>query len=281
MSACLSTVSLRYSLPRLPLSPWGGAGGGAVAPVASDAEHAPPDLALKGEQQKSSPSGNDPLADVRLDRHSVAMKRAKQARLNEAVDAVYKAFAQTPPDVIEGCPCCISTRGVDVLLTTPLRSLTGKQLWRYVSGAFLTVGGETDFRYLLPRIFEISATDAANANDPEIVIGKLALANWRTWATKEQVVSEEFIDAWFECAVIRDLAEAGDGWIGSEAESVLCGAARAGMPLLPWLVRLHDPLLALLLTDLKEQFPGGLSPFWEDAPKGFAELSTILTHGQA
>ena len=202
-------------------------------------------------------------------------------RLSETLDGVYRAFAFPAPAVIEGCPCCLSTRGVDVLLTTPLRELSGQQLWRYVSGAFLTVGSEDDFRYLLPRILDISVSDPRNANDPEIVIGKLALANWRGWSAKEQTVVEEFLNAWFEWALAQDLAEADDGWIGTEAESVLCGAARAGLPLQRWLIRLNDPIAALVLADLKKRFPDRLSPFWEYSPNGFRELSTILAQGQA
>lgn len=203
------------------------------------------------------------------------------ARVREALEAVYRTFALPTPDLIEGCPCCISTRGIDVLLTTPLRELTGQELGRYVSGAFLTVGGERDFRYLLPRILDISVSDPANATDPEIVLGKLGLANWQSWSAGEQEVIEQFLDAWFERALARDLAEADDDWIGTEAESVLCGAARAGLPLARWLARLLDPLAGPVLADLKDRFPGQLSAFWEDAPEGFMELSTILSQGRA
>ncbi|MGR6327493.1 hypothetical protein ACU5AX_00340 [Sphingomonas sp. XXL09] len=94
-------------------------------------------------------------------------------RVRQAVEALYRTFDLPPPAVIEGCPCCISTRGTDVLLTTPLRQITRQQLWGYVSGAFLTVGDEPDFRYLLPCIHDVSASDPGNANDPEIVLGKL------------------------------------------------------------------------------------------------------------
>lgn len=203
------------------------------------------------------------------------------SQLEQALEAVYREFARPAPDVIEGCPCCISTRGVDVLLTTPLRELTGQQLWRYASGAFLTVGGEEDFQYLLPRILDVSISDPGNANDPEIVIGKLPLANWRVWSASKQRSLEELLDAWFDWALVRDAAEADEGWIGTEAESVLCGAARAGLPLGGWLVRLNEPYAAPVLIDLKKRFPDELSAFWEDAPEGFAELSTILTQGCA
>jgi hypothetical protein len=209
------------------------------------------------------------------------MTSAVNVRLNEAVEAVYETFALPTPAVIEGCPCCISTRGVDVLLTTPLRQISGQQLWRYVSGAFLTIGGEDDFRYFLPRILDISVSDLANSNDPEIVIGKLPLANWREWSAKEQAVVEELLDAWFGCALAQDLEEADDGWIGNEAESVLCGAARAGLPIRPWLVRLNEPDVAPVLNDMRERFPDQLSAFWEDVPSSFMEFTAILTQGRA
>ena len=204
-----------------------------------------------------------------------------EQRVRQAVEAVYRAFETLPPSVIEGCPCCISTRGTDVLLTTPLRSITGQALWRYVSGVFLTIGDRHDFRYLLPRILDVSVSDPGNANDPEIVLGKLSLADWRSWAPDEQRAVEGFVDAWFEQALESDLADADEGWIGSDAESVLCGAARAGMELRPWLLRLSAPDAAPVLADMQQRFPGDMSPFWEFAPDGLQEVSTILTQGRA
>jgi len=202
-------------------------------------------------------------------------------RLRAALEAVYREFDEPIPSTIEGCPCCISTRGTDVLLTTPLRQLTGQALWRYVSGAFLTIGDEQDFRYLLPRILEVSVTDPGNSNDPEIVLRKLHLAGWRSWSPNEQRAIEEFVGAWFEQALASDVAEADNGWIGMEAESVLCGAARAGMPLERWLIRLHEPDAAPVLADMRKRFPAEMSPFWEDEPSGFREISTILVQGKA
>ncbi|WP_260598606.1 hypothetical protein [Sphingomonas endolithica] len=202
-------------------------------------------------------------------------------RVREALEAVYRTFDSPLPKVIEGCPCCISTRGTDVLLTTPLRRITGQALWRYVSGAFLTIGDKEDFRYLLPRILDVSVFDPRNANYPEVVLGKLPLAGWRSWAPNEQRVIEAFTDAWFEQALASDLAEADDGWIGTGAESVLCGAARAEMPLERWLVRLSKPDAAPVLADLKQRFSGEMSGFWEYAPVGFQALSTILAQGRA
>ncbi len=194
---------------------------------------------------------------------------------------MYEAFACVPPATIEGCPCCIATRGIDVLLTTPLRQIPGRALRRYVSGAFLTVGDTRDFRYLLPRILEVSVRESEDANDPEIVLGKLALADWRSWSREEQRVIEDLVDAWFEQRLARDLAEAAEGWLTCEVEQILCGAARAGMSLQPWLLRLSESDAAPVLADLRERFPKRLSSFWKYAPAGLSELATIVTIGRA
>ncbi|MDH4745604.1 hypothetical protein OMP43_16390 [Sphingomonas sp. CBMAI 2297] len=196
--------------------------------------------------------------------------------VTEALEAVYRIFAMRPPSTITGCPCCIDTRGTDVLLTTPLREISGRALWRCVSGAFLTVGGKQDFRYLLPRILEVSVSDPGNANDPEIVLGKLALGKWRTWAADEQLVIEACIDAWFGQALARDLAEANEGFVGWDALSVLCGAGRAGLPLQRWLSRLAEPDAAPVLPGMREQLPTKPSGFWEDAQDAFHEVRTFL-----
>jgi hypothetical protein len=204
-------------------------------------------------------------------------------RMQAAAEAVYRAFAGPAPAKIIGCPCCTDPRNLDALLATPLRALTGDQLWRYVSGAFLTIGEEQDFRYLLPRIFDLSASDPGSLPDPEIVLGKLALANWRAWPDARQRAVEAFVHAWFESALARDLelAETEDGWMLDQAESVLCGAARAGFPLEPWFRRLQEPVAAPVLANLKARFPRHLSAFWETAPEGLRAVSMILTEARA
>lgn len=204
------------------------------------------------------------------------------AKLAAAVEKLYEVFSAPPPPAIEGCPCCIDTRGVDVLLRTRLKELSGHALWRYISGAYLTVGGDCDFRYLLPRIFELAAFSPSEIPDTEIVLGKLERARWARWETIEKEAICQFVDAWFDYAIEQDLRDAAEGWIvSSQAESVLCGAAYAGMPLSGWLTRLLEPRSAPLLADLIERYPHGMSPFWEDVPSGFEQLSTLLTQGSA
>lgn len=199
-------------------------------------------------------------------------------RVRNAVEALYREFAAPPPAVIEGCPCCVETRGVDVLLTTPLRALTGQALWRYVSGVFHTIGSVRDFRYFLPRILEIAVTDPGSSNMPETVLGKLGLADWRSWPRSERAAIEALLDVWLDCALARDLIDADAFFVGQETEAVLCGAARAGLTLDPYLTRLREPGAAPVLADLKARFPERPSGFWEDAPEGFEALSAFIAN---
>lgn len=204
-------------------------------------------------------------------------RSAAMERLTGATDELYREFATPVPPIIEGCPCCIDTRSVDLLLTTPLRQLSGDTLWRYTTGAFLTVGGERDFRYLLPRIFEIASVDAGDSPGAEIVLGKLKLANWKTWPERERQAIEAFIDAWFDRQLANGLEGAQEGWSGgSETESVVCGAAIAGMSISRWLERLKLPSSRPVLDDFRRSYTRGPNGFWEGAPEAFRELCLKL-----
>lgn len=207
-------------------------------------------------------------------------------RVLAALEAIYVAFAAPTPRVIEGCPCCIGTRRVDVLLTKPLRELTGADLWRYVSGAFLTIGSDRDFRYLLPRILELGVGDPGAVPDTEIILGQFALADRSGWSKAQYAAVTELVGAWFDIALERDLREAEDWLISSEAEGVLCGAARGGFDVTPFLSRLAEPsaepVRACLADRHAKPLAKGAAPrgFWEDAPATWGELAAILASEQ-
>jgi hypothetical protein len=197
-----------------------------------------------------------------------------------ALAGLYAAFDAPRPRLILGCPCCIDTRNVDVLLSKPLGLLTGDDLSRYASGVFLTVGGPVDYRYLLPRIFELSATDLAWYPCPEIVIGALSRAEWGAWSAAERKAVLSFLSAWFDRWA---RGEVRDDPYGGEIESVLCGLARAGVDLNSYLERLLSLENAASLVELVDQHgrAHGSRPtpegFWEDAPTGWAQLTGFLS----
>jgi hypothetical protein len=201
-------------------------------------------------------------------------------RLTEAANSLYREFAAPTPPIIEGCPCCLDTRKTDVLLAKPLAELSGDDLWRYTTGAFLTVGGERDFAYLLPRIFWIAATSAGESPGAEIVIGKLKRANWRSWSQPRQDRIEEFLDAWVEYAVAQDLKALDEYDLANATEGVFCGAAIAGISPRRWFHILERvgaaPIARLLRDSLGVEDEG----FWEGVPIGKKELMDFLSNQQ-
>lgn len=199
-------------------------------------------------------------------------------RVARAIEAVYREFKAPAPTVIEGCPCCIETRQIDALLGTPLRDLTGDQLWSYVSGVFYTVGSVHDFRYLLPRILDVAISDPINGNDPEVVLRKIGLAEWQGWPEAERTAIVNLVNAWLDHAVERDLAAHRGGDLGWNTDAVLCGAARAGIALSRYRGMLLAPSTASVLADLRARYPDDLSAYWEDTPQGLTELAALIGH---
>jgi len=189
-------------------------------------------------------------------------------------EALYSAFSAPKPRRIDACPCCVDAKNICVLLDKPLRALTPDDLGSYASSVFLTAGSEDDFRYFLPRIFEISADVAAWYPMPEIVIGRLKHVRWAEWSKAEREAVEAFVLAWFDAA----FAQRPDGF---DADGVLCGAGRAGLDLQP----LFDHLMArpAMLKALFEQNSYRLytsnslaNAFWQDAPEAAAIVAAFL-----
>ena len=209
----------------------------------------------------------------------LCMSAEDSLSLEEATKALYRIFSFDPPSVIEGCPCCIEKKGVDVLLTTSLHALEGKDLWSYVSSLFYTVGNETDFRYLLPRIFELAAIYPAESNYPEVVLRKLGLAGWSDWTAKEQGAVEGFVAAWFEHTLKRDLTLTNQGIETAEAEAIICGGALAGMQLRPFVNRLRQFDVSQIKDLIENRLAvGEESAFWADCPDALREFRTLLGH---
>ena len=199
-----------------------------------------------------------------------------------ALAGLYAALDAPPPRRIEGCPCCINSRNVDVLLSKPLGVLSSEDLSRYASGVFLTVGGQTDYRYLLPRILEISANETSWWPSPEITVGALKRAEWDHWASSDRKAIVTFLSVWFDRWAAATFIDEDGYAYGAEVEPLLCGIARAGLAIRPYLDRLLIPAnqaaLKLLYNTCGDAACSGskATNFWEDAENGWAELVTFL-----
>ena len=182
--------------------------------------------------------------------------------LAEAIEQLYAVFAECPkPPGIDACPCCLDEEEVQGLLSKPLRSLTAQELSSYAASVFLTVGGEDDFRYFLPRILELSATNEFLYPDPEIVLGKLRHARWNEWRAEER----QALDGFFDAVLTDKIAEFGD-----EIDTWLCAIAQCVADLSPYLDRVAgrpEILVGFYEVHSRHLPKGKLSnPFWHDVP---------------
>ena len=205
--------------------------------------------------------------------------------LAPALATLYETFAAPRPRTIVGCPCCIDRKDIGTLLRTPLRALTSRQLGSYASSLFHTVGEVDDFRYFLPRILEIVATEPHWWPSPEVALEKLRLGGWSDWPPAERAAIEAVLMAMFEDALIDPDPFA------FHIDELLCGLARAGQPLAPYLAALeapgHETALHAVVARRWDGKLGRLvaeaGNFWEDAPQGVAAMTAFLAayEGQA
>ncbi len=198
------------------------------------------------------------------------------SEFDDALAGLYKVFATFPPKEIFGCYCCLDQPERDLLLTKKLGVLTSADLASYASSVFLTVGDVSDYRYFLPRIFDLSASDLNWWPSPEVVLRALTLAEWDGWPGDEREAIERFLRAWLD----QWSGEREGGW--SEIDSLLCGVARAGLDISPYLQRLLAPSGLPGLRELdrlnRDAALRGASAenFWGDAPDDWRRLTDFL-----
>jgi len=196
-----------------------------------------------------------------------------------ALAGLYAAFEGPAPKEIFGCYHCLDQPQRNSLLEKPLGVLTSEDLSQYAMSLFSTVGGVDDYRYFLPRIFDLSATDIRGGPSPEIALGALTEAEWGGWSVQEREAIETFLRTWLDRWAAESLIEI--RW--NEIDSLLCGVARAGLKLKPYLERLLAPSNLLGLRELvalnREAAAKGAAPenFWEYSPEGWSDLMDFLT----
>ncbi len=138
--------------------------------------------------------------------------------LHEATERLYDVLSRYPrPGRVAGCPCCVSAEDQARLHRAPLRELVAEDVQRYASKALTTWGTEDDLRHYLPRLLEL-VWELPVA--PEILLGKLAYAEWDRWPSDERDALHAWLDAWW-----LDTLRSEHAW---RAPSALRAVARAG-----------------------------------------------------
>ncbi|WP_155847584.1 hypothetical protein [Asticcacaulis benevestitus] len=201
--------------------------------------------------------------------------------LKAVVEALYDEFKAPTPRYIEACPCCADEACINLLIHTPLRELDADHLSPYLGSLFHTVGNITDYKYFLPRIFELALTDPSWSATTEIVMDKLKLAEWQKWPISEKKVVQSFVDAWFEF-VLEDAREPEDGiHCLPEVDALICGMAHADIALEPYFTRLlHSPiaLRALYLSNEPSLSKNKhlANPFWQGHEEAASTVQAFL-----
>ena len=83
--------------------------------------------------------------------------------LQDSIIELYAACSEFPkPAQLNSCECCHTEDEKQILLSTPLKSLSSEQLNNFTLSAFNTIGCAEDFLYFLPRILELVFTSYQN-----------------------------------------------------------------------------------------------------------------------
>src|SRR5581483_11912392 len=114
--------------------------------------------------------------------------------LQVAIQKLYSTFARyKSSEQMDYCSHCINQYEVKHLFIKAKQDLTIDDLEKYGFKAITTWGNIDDFKYFLPRLFELIAFEENNSKlYPEIIFEKLELANWREWQKEEQNGIEEY-----------------------------------------------------------------------------------------
>ncbi len=127
--------------------------------------------------------------------------------VSAAVERAYDVFRSYRPvnGSVVVCPCCVDDEVMRHLATSPLRRLNESYLADYLESAHVFGGARTvaDFRYFLPRCFEVIAQGGSpHRCGLEISLRRLREAGFRQhWPA----VEVEAVDDFF-AALVADLA---------------------------------------------------------------------------
>jgi hypothetical protein len=154
-----------------------------------------------------------------------------------------------------------------------------EQLSGYASSVFLTAGSVDDFRYFLPRILDVSLHEPSWWPDREVVLSRLADANWLTWDRSELDALYRLFHAAFIAAMNGEEDPVAD------IDSWICGLALAGADLSLFLKELQEPsrieiLVAFFQDNAKSVATGTLqNAFWQGHHTAAAPVATWFNSG--
>lgn len=123
--------------------------------------------------------------------------------LKQATENLYAAFSDLPMPVrLDGCPCCISSDEIDVLLRKSLRELTDVDLSAFAASAPWTVGTWADYSYFFPRLLELSF-EQNSLLSADSLLSRLN-QGYQFTAEQLQAVQEVVWQRWLQTPLVLD-----------------------------------------------------------------------------
>ncbi|MFI7467648.1 hypothetical protein [Nonomuraea sp. NPDC049646] len=184
------------------------------------------------------------------------------------------------PASVPGCPHCVEPGEQACLLSGPVPAIEAGSLARYAAKALTTWGDVPAFRYFLPRLLECAAADAFSYPDPEIVLGKLAVAGWHGWPDDERAAVTAFLHEWWLGTLRRHPSR-------PPAGTVLCAVAATGVDLAPfldaWAGLESEAAIAHLRDFVTDDLAGQrlTNAFWDRDAPAHAQVLAWLGDGPA
>ncbi len=106
--------------------------------------------------------------------------------MEKAIQDVYQVFSKYKvPQQLNGCPCCTDPETLRMLTVTRRQNLQECDLSEYAFKAMTTIGMQEDYKYFLPRLFEMYAELPSNHLDFYTLEYKLTFAKWSNWPNEE------------------------------------------------------------------------------------------------
>ena len=141
------------------------------------------------------------------------------------------------------CPSCVSPEQELELIKTPLDEISSELLAEYTHSAHSwDERVAEDFRYLLPRYFDLIAIGQTPSQfGAEMALDRLANVAYRAeWPQAEAEAIDEFFLALFQAQLLAPAtfiedASGQSAFEREEAEAILCGVAQAGGDVAPLL----------------------------------------------
>jgi hypothetical protein len=110
----------------------------------------------------------------------------EKLELTSSIERLYEVFSPyAPPKHPVFCAHCVSDAEDAVLHNKPLRKLSAEDLGRYSFKAISTWGTVEQFKYLLPRLFEL-VIDQRLGYDPEPLFKKPRYGDLASWPESER-----------------------------------------------------------------------------------------------